>query len=67
MAKRNANKELKLLQTKEAMREELSAMGEDVEMISQLSGVSLDKIEKFCQTGKISDADLLKLDKVNRM
>jgi ribosomal protein S8 len=60
-------KKTKLLQTKKAMREELSYLGNDCEMISQISGVSLDKIKKFCQTGEISDNDLLKLDKVNRM
>jgi len=67
MKKKAVKKKSKLLQSKEAMREELSFMGNDCEMISQLSGVSLDKIKKFCQTGEISDADLLKLDKVNRM
>lgn len=65
--KKKTVKKLNLLQSKEAMRQELSFMGNDCEEISQISGVSLDKIKKFCQTGEISDADLLKLDKVNRM
>jgi len=65
--KKKTVKKLNLLQSKEAMRQELSSMGNDCEEISQISGVSLDKIKKFCQTGEISDADLLKLDKVNRM
>jgi hypothetical protein len=67
MAKKKTVKKLNLLQSKEAMRQELSFMGNDCEVIAQMSGVSLDKIKKFCQTGEISDADLLKLDKVNRM
>ena len=68
MAKKSINKKPKLLQSKKAMREELSFMGDyNCEMIAQLSGVSLNKIKKFCQTGEISDADLLKIDKVNRM
>lgn len=65
--KKAVEKKQRMLQSKEAMRRELSFMGNDCEGISYLSGVSLDKIKGFCRSGEISESDLLKLDKVNRM
>jgi hypothetical protein len=56
----------KLVQTRKAMREELKAIVSDWPMIEQAAGVKAGVVKGFVVNDKISDADLAKLDALNR-